>query len=52
MLLFQSSSWKSEKKQKEQKRVSDLCKTECGEIKRVSLQGFWKEKARAKEKRE
>ncbi len=51
MLLFQSPSWKSEKKQKDQKRVSDVCKTECRENKRDSLQSFWKEKARAREQK-
>ncbi len=48
MLLFQSSSWKSGKKQKEQKQVSDVFKTECEASKQDSPQGFWKEKARAK----
>ena len=48
MLLFQSSSWKSGKKQKEQKQVSDVFKTECEASKQDRPQGFWKEKARAK----
>ncbi len=33
---------------KEQKRNSDIYQIECRESKRGSLQGFWKEKARAR----